>query len=86
MYMGTHDFGIKAALIGCGSDRQRALSPREDKQVVSIIAEMLRTEGWSAWPKSKDKDFRRALSKKINASLKTSFVRDVYLHSFSAAE
>jgi hypothetical protein len=52
----------------------------------SVIEEMLRTETWQAWPKSRERGFRLALENEINALLGQPVVRDVHLYSFSAIE
>jgi hypothetical protein len=83
--VGSRQFGIKAALIGCEADL-RQVDRRQEKQVVFVIEKMLRTETWRAWPKSKEKNFRLALVDEINTILGQPVVCDVYLHSFSAAE
>lgn len=85
VHVGSHQFGIKAALIGCEDDL-RQIDHRHSAQIVSVISEMLRTETWQAWPKSKDRDFRFSLAEKINILLERPAVRDIYLYSFSAAE
>jgi hypothetical protein len=83
--VGSRQFGIKAALIGCEADL-RQVDRKQEEQIVSAIEKMLRAETWRAWPKSKEKSFRLALVNEINTLLGQPVVCDVYLHSFSAAE
>lgn len=82
----TVQFGIKAALIGCDADLQQAIGHEQQMKIVAVIEEMLRIETWQTWPKSKEEEFRLTVTKRINATLGRPVVRDVYLHSFSAAE
>ena len=86
VHVGSRQFGIKAVLIGCEADLQRTIDPGRQEQIVSVIEEMLRTETWQAWPKSKEKDFRLAVAEQINALLERPAVCDVCIDSFSAAE
>jgi hypothetical protein len=78
--------GIKAVLIGCEDDMQQAMDSGTQKRIISVIEDVLRSETWQAWPKSKEREFRLAVAAKINAALEMPVVQDVYLHSFSAAE
>jgi hypothetical protein len=83
--VGARRFGIRAALIGCEADL-RQLDRRQGELIRSVIEEMLRTETWQAWPKSRERGFRLALADEINALLGRPVVRDVHLYSFSAIE
>lgn len=82
--VGSRQFGIKAVLIVCEADLQQ-VGTRQEK-AVDAVKDMLRIETWQTWPKSKEGDFRLTVAERINSRLGRSVVRDVYLHSFSAAE
>lgn len=84
--LGSRQFGVKVVLIGCEEELNRTFEDGQQQAIMAVIGDMLRSEGWQAWPRLKEEEFRRSLVKKINATLKESVVRDVYLHSFSAVE
>jgi hypothetical protein len=85
VYVGSKQFGIHAALIGCSGDLE-GINPKEMLVLEEFIRGVLQEENWSIWPRSKDADFRNDLVKKMNSLLGRRAVSDIYLHSFSASE
>jgi hypothetical protein len=83
--LGSRQFGIHAALIGCAGDLED-IGPEEMVTLEKFFRDLLQEENWSIWPKSKDKAFRKELTRKVNSILERRAASDIYLHGFSASE
>jgi hypothetical protein len=82
---GSPRFGIRASLVGCRSDLE-GVSSQEMSEVEELIRAALVEDNWMLWPRSKDPEYRAALTRRVNAVVGRHVATDVYLYGFSASE